>query len=206
MAQAKIDPLWGQACQAIQLQALPTDQNLSSLTALQDRIEHDLGRKLQRIPRQSLHCTILTLLPPSKVFDKPKFEIWAEHAETWTAAVAAVVSKAEPFELRFTRVEVSELAVIVRAEVPPVLERIRRRMAGAIGYHDWQPRPPDIAHITMFRYRESGPLPQPQDFEWNVDVTMQVSTLRLIKETVYPTLESEPLCWLPLSSGVEQSV
>jgi len=191
--QAKTDPLWERPCQAIQLQALPTQDNLVKLQSLQNRLDHVTPIKLLKIPVHSLHCTILTLLHPAQTLDRPKFDIWNEHAKDWTAAISDAVSAAAPFSLHFRRAVASEMAIFVQADVPPVLQRIRSEMAQAIEYRGQHPKAPDIAHITIARYSEVGSVPDLQGVAEGLPLTLPVERLRLIKETVYPTLDHQEI-------------
>ncbi|WP_133318088.1 hypothetical protein [Rhizobium deserti] len=186
----KIDPLWGQDCEAVQLQALPSSDNLASLVAIQDEIEATAQLELRRIPAEALHCTILTLLHPTAQFDRGKFDIWNEYAERWTAAFLDVVADTFSFELTFDRIICSEMAIIVTAPELPVLQMLREKLANAVDYKGWHPNPPDIAHITLFRYAAEGPIPAIRS-SGSLPFDMPVPRMRLIKESVYPTLQHQ---------------
>jgi hypothetical protein len=193
MLHTKIDPLWGRPCQAIQLQAVPPTACLNGLIRLQDELEERLGLALRRIPAQCLHCTILTVLPPAREFPVSKFEIWETHARDWTGMIADATGSTDAFHFRFDQIVASEMAIFVQAPVPPSLTQLRKMLAAGIVYDGWHPRPPDIAHITLFRYAESAPLPELAATAAGLPLTMPVEHLRLIKETGYPTLNSEDL-------------
>jgi hypothetical protein len=188
MPLTKIDPLWAKECEAVQLQALPTPDNLANLVAVQDEIQTVVQLRLRRIPAEALHCTVLTLLHPTARFDREKFKIWNEYAERWTSAVSDVIAHASSFELRFDKVICSEMAIIVTATEPPVMQQLRQKLSQAVDYDGWHPKPPDIAHITLFRYDEEGPIPSIQT-SVGLPLRMPVSRMRLIKESIYPTLQ-----------------
>jgi hypothetical protein len=190
MLLTEIDPLWAQECEAVQLQALPTSDNLSNLVAIQDEIEAALQLELRRIPAEALHCTILTLLHPTARFDRGKFDIWDEYAERWTAALSDVIADGPSFDLCFEKVICSEMAIIVTATEPPVMHQLRQGLSQAINYNGWHPKPPDIAHITLFRYNEAGPIPSIET-SLSLPFAMPVTQMRLIKESVYPTLRHQ---------------
>jgi 2'-5' RNA ligase len=202
MQLTKIDPLWGKECEAVQLQALPDADNLDRLVKLQDALQQESELKLRRIPRQSLHCTVLTLLHPGHHFDRSKFDIWNEQAESWNTSLFEQAAMTPGFKLSFDQLTSSEMAIFVTAPEPPVLRRMRQDVSHAIQYRGRHPKPPDIVHITLFRYDQVGPIPSKAGLAWQgLPFTMEVKKLRLIKETVYPTLQHQAVSELPLTGG-----
>lgn len=189
MLWTKIDPLWAKECQAVQLQALPPPDILRNLLTLQDYLQEILCMDLRRIPPESLHCTIFTPLHPAQLFDRSKFDIWDEHAELWTTAFFEAISRTPTFELCFDRVVLSEVAIIVTAAEPQQLRDLRTRLSHAISYRGWHPKPPDIAHLTIFRYNEVRKIPSFGEVGHRLPFRMQVNRIRLIKEIIYPTLQ-----------------
>jgi hypothetical protein len=201
MRETKIDPLWGEACEAIQLQALPDQRTLEAIERVQQHIASSSAVALRPIPTHCLHMTVLTLLHPMTDFGRSKFAIWAENAESWQSIVSTAVSETPHFSITFDRIVYSQMAIILQAPVPPELLAVRQQMAQAISLEDWHPRPPDIAHITLFRYAQEGVLPEHDEVRLDVPLLMRVDSLRLIRETVYPTLEAEPIAQFSLGDA-----
>lgn len=193
MLKTKIDPLWGQACEAIQLQAKPGPKMLDAIQKLQDRISVRAGISLRQIPPQCLHMTVLTILHPVTDFGRSKFEIWEEHSAVWQNALVGAISQMGSFSLSFDRISVSDMAIFLQAAVPPELLSLRQQITQAISIGEWRPKPPDIAHITLFRYAEEGALPESEQSLLSAALPMRVESLQLIRETVFPTLEADPI-------------
>jgi hypothetical protein len=201
MRETKIDPLWGEACEAIQLQALPDQQTLEAIQRVQQHICSSSAVALRQIPANCLHMTVLTLLHPMMDFDRSKFAIWQQHAEAWQNILSGAIGQTPAFSLAFDRITVSEMAIILQASVPPELLALRQQMANAISLDGWHPRPPDIAHITLFRYAQEGALPTLKNSWLSAPIALHVRSLRLIRETVYPTLEAVPIAEFTLGEA-----
>jgi hypothetical protein len=137
--------------------------------------------------------TVLTILHPVTDFGRSKFEIWEEHSAVWQNALVGAISQMGSFSLSFDRISVSDMAIFLQAAVPPELLSLRQQITQAISIGEWRPKPPDIAHITLFRYAEEGALPESEQSLLSAALPMRVESLQLIRETVYPTLEADPI-------------
>lgn len=79
------------------------------------------------------------------------------------------------------------------APEPPELQQFRSAISDAIWFDDWRPKPPRIAHFTLFRYSAEEWLP-----ELNVDagllpIAIKVKAVQLLKEQIYPSVDVDVL-------------
>ncbi|NKF34705.1 hypothetical protein HER21_50725, partial [Pseudomonas sp. BGM005] len=73
----------------------------------------------------------------------------------------------------------------------------RSAIIQAIEFEGWRPTPPQIAHITLFRFSAEGRLPEITADAGSLPKAVRVRSLQLLEERVYPSVEinvlSEPL-------------
>ncbi|MBY3172116.1 2'-5' RNA ligase family protein [Rhizobium laguerreae] len=193
MIRMKIDLLWLKRCYAFHLQLFPDRETVSKLSALQDHIQRACDGPLLRVPAMSLHMTVVTLIDAGAQFSMPNDEVWKLNGERWKEIVERLVKQTPPIDLSFQEVQASEAAIFVRAPEPPELQRLRSAVTDAIWFEDWRPKPPRIAHITLFRFFAEEWLP-----ELNVDagllpIAIKVKALQLVKEKIYPSVDVDVL-------------
>nr|WP_246805758.1 2'-5' RNA ligase family protein [Rhizobium leguminosarum] len=184
--------LWFKRCCAFHLQLFPDRETVSKLCALQDHIECECNGLL-RVPATSLHMTVVTLIDAGAQFSMPNDEVWKLNGERWKEVVERLVKETPPIDLSFQEVQASEAAIFVKAPEPPELQRLRSDISDAIWFEDWRPKPPRIAHITLFRFSAEEWLP-----ELNVDagllpIAIKVKALQLVKEKIYPSVDVDVL-------------
>ncbi|EJT03368.1 2'-5' RNA ligase family protein [Rhizobium sp. CCGE 510] len=197
MIRTRIDTLWFKRCCAFHLHFLPDHEALSKFCDLQDNIERDSGAPLLRVPVTSLHMTIATLIDAAAQFSIPNDEVWSRNGERWKEIVERLVGETPPFDIHFHEVAASEAAVFVKAEEPAELRRLRSAISQAICFEQWRPSPPDIAHITLFRFLAEEPAPAVSFEAGRQPIGVRAGSLTLLEERVYPSVElniiSEPL-------------
>ncbi|MBX5168104.1 MULTISPECIES: 2'-5' RNA ligase family protein [unclassified Rhizobium] len=197
MIHTKIDTLWFKRCCAFHLQFLPDRETRSKLCDLQDSIKRDSAAPLSRVPATSLHMTVVTLVNAAAQFSIPNDEVWKRNGESWTEIVERLVEETPPFDIHFHEVAASQAAVFVKAEEPAELRRLRSAISQAIGFEQWRPTPPRIAHITLFRFFAEEPVPAVNFDAGSLPKEMRVGSVTLLEERVYPNVEinilSEPL-------------
>nr|WP_245355582.1 2'-5' RNA ligase family protein [Rhizobium leguminosarum] len=193
----KIDTLWFKRCCAFHLQFLPDRETRSKLCNLQDSIERDSAAPLSRVPATSLHMTVVTLVNAATQFSIPNNEVWKRNGERWKEIVERQVEETPPFDIHFHEVAASEAAVFVKAEEPAELRRLRSAISQAIGFEQWRPTPPNIAHITLFRFFAEEPVPAISFDAGCLPMGLRAGSLTLLEERIYPNVEtnivSEPL-------------
>ena len=197
MIRTKIDALWFKRCCAFHLQFFPDGATLSKLSSLQDDIERHSDAPLLRLPAASLHMTIVTLANAAAKFSIPNEEVWRLNGERWKAVADRLAEETPAFNLDFHELAVSAAAVFVKAEEPPELRKLRSAIIQAIDFEGWRPTPPQIAHITLFRFSAEGRLPEITADAGSLPKAVRVRSLQLLDERVYPSVEinvlSEPL-------------
>ncbi|MBY5770142.1 2'-5' RNA ligase family protein [Rhizobium leguminosarum] len=188
MIRTKVDPLWFKRCCAFHLQFFPDREALSKLSDLQESIERNSTTPLLRVPATSLHMTVATLLNAATQLRIPNHEFWNRKGERWKAIVEKLVEETAPIELHFDEVAASEAAE---------LRELRSAISDAICFEHWRPTPPQIAHMTLFRFSAVEWLPA-VDFDAGfLPVGVRVGSLQLLEERVCPNVDvnmlSEPL-------------
>lgn len=192
---------WGQPVQAWSVCVLPRHAR-AALAAVQAAIL-TMEPSLLRVPEPAMHANLAWLLPSREEFSVPKSELWRRNGRGWMATVACTASAASRFQLRFRYLAATNSAVIAVAEQPNRLSSLRReltsvlRVPGTVGAGD-------LAHITLFRYRE--PLRDPAALlrrlaTSHMYVAVNVSELVAVREDIFPMLGYEILERIPLAGG-----
>ncbi|MBW6400310.1 hypothetical protein KPL78_20785 [Roseomonas sp. HJA6] len=179
------DPLYGCPCESYQLQ-IGLAAAGGGLVAVQRALADAGGDGLHLIPPEALHVTVLPLIDAAKQLPKPKAEIWARHEAGWRAASAQACRRMAPFRLRFTRLRAEARAVIALDDENPLAE-LRAALAGGCGLPERPVRRPQITHATLLRVRDPEQLRLPGRLP-ALSVEVPVRGLRLVRETVFPTL------------------
>ncbi|TBG58376.1 hypothetical protein ELG71_08435 [Rhizobium leguminosarum] len=193
MIRTKVDLLWFKRCCAFHLQLFPDRETVSKLCALQDRIERECNGPLLRVPATSLHMTVVTLVDATAQFSMSNEEIWKLNGERWKETVERLVKQTPPIDLSFQEVQASEAAIFVKAPEPPELQRLRSAISDAVWFEDWRPKPPRIAHVTLFRFSAEEQLPALPGDAGLLPIEGYVKALQLVKEKTYPSVEIDVL-------------
>jgi len=179
------DPLYGTACESYQLQV-----GLAGVEGLVAAQRALAGPGLHGIPASALHVTVLPLIDAAEHPAEAKAVLWARHRAAWCDAIARACAGTGPFRMRFDEIRVGPRAVIAQDGRNP-LAALRALLHPACGLPERPVRVPDITHATLLRVAEPDRvrLPPPPDLSVEVPVT----ALRLVRETVFPSLAVEPL-------------
>jgi len=189
----KVDRLWFKRCSAYHLQLFPASETVSKLCVLQDMIEYACDGPLLRVPAQSLHMTVVTLLNAANELRIPNDEAWSLKGKEWQETIEMSLSATSPFDLCFREVAASESAIFLRAQEPPELRRLRSTISAAVSFEDWRPKPPRIGHITLFRFSAEEWLSMPDIDAGLLPIEVKVENLQLVKERRYPSVEVDML-------------
>ncbi|MBY3359350.1 2'-5' RNA ligase family protein [Rhizobium laguerreae] len=193
MIRTKVDLLWFKRCCAFHLQLFPDPETRSKLCALQDHIERECNGPLLRVPATSLHMTVVTLIDAAAQFSLPNEEVWKRNGERWKEVVERLVNETPPIDLSFQEVQASEAAVFVKAPEPPELQRLRSAISDAVWFEDWRPKPPRIAHFTLFRFSAEDWLPPVPGDAGLLPIEVKVNALQLVEEKIYPSVDIDVL-------------
>jgi hypothetical protein len=198
--QVELSSRWGQLCRAYHVCVRPGPAAAAALAALQARVLQ-MEPALLAVPEHALHANLISLLPVTREFDRPKDELWQRRAPEWIATLADAASRTSGFGLTFRRLAATNAAIIAVADQPNRLSALRRELTPLLQLPS-RAGSGDLAHVTLFRYaaplRDSASLLRwVAETEFHVDVN--VSELLVVKERVYPRLDYEVVHRLPLS-------
>jgi 8-oxo-dGTP diphosphatase len=183
------DAMWGADCIGYQLQFRPGPRLLQRLGDAQDLVERSLTH-LRRIPAHSLHMTVLTLLPATRVDDNSELPT-SRDADGPLRAVSALCSSIKAIPIELAQVRAFEKAVVLYGRESAELGAFRNALIEAIA----QPQlaPPSIAHVSLFRYAEIDPRLHNLDFALAPPIELDMDDLCLVEERRYPSLEVQIL-------------
>lgn len=201
MLQTIADDIWAQPCLAYHVQPSLQPETRDALESLQRTIAENWPETLHMGPRHGLHVTIYPLAPVKGDFDKTAY--WHSIAGRCQSLLEDLCGGHRTLELRFSRLKVANTAIIVTAtDETGLIEGIRQRIVGAI------PPPPgqkpiiyDLIHSTLARYRTGGSIPHEMVERIEslpVSITAPVTHIRLIRETLFPCLETDEIASIPL--------
>jgi len=183
------DPLYGRPCESYQLQIGLA--GVEGLIVVQRALADVGGDGLHLIPATALHVTVLPLVDAAERLTEPKAETWTRHEAGWRMAIAEACRRMAPFPLRFTRLRADARAVIALDDANPLAE-LRAALAAACGLPERPVRRPDITHVTLLRVRTAEQVRLPERLP-ALSVEVPVAGLRLVRETVFPTLAFDTL-------------
>lgn len=183
------DPLYGRSCESYQLQIVLSAAD--GLLRAQRALAGPAAAGLHVIPADALHVTVLPLIEASERLAGPKAEAWVRHGPAWRSAIAAACTGLRPLRLRFTRLRIDARAVIALDETNP-LAGLRQVLAARCGLPERAVRVPAVTHATLLRVRTPAAVRLPDTLP-PLSAEVPVRSLRLVRETVYPSLAVETL-------------
>ena len=203
MLQTIADDLWGKPSLAYHVQPVLPAEALAALESLLGPIAGRWPAPLHLASRSMLHVTIYALVPVKGDFDKEAY--WRSIADPTLALVEELCAGHGPIELHFSRLKVTDTAIVaVAQETSGLIEAIRGRIAGTL------PPPPgreplryDLIHTTLARYRSSAPVPEAVVAEVEslpVSVHAPVKAIKLVRETLFPCQAVDEIAAVPLAA------
>lgn len=196
------DEMWGRDCLAYNVQGRFSDEAVQAIGALQDDVRDILPAPVHVCPPHALHVSIAA--PVSVRWpDHGKDAYWQDIAAGTLADLEGLCRSQRRFALHLTTLRVTPSAIIAVADyVPALVGAIRARFAQAPG-HPSLPRPVyDIAHTTIARFSAGALLPEPVVRRISarpVALAACVARIELVRERVYPSLETDTLASFELS-------
>lgn len=192
---------WGTPCRAFNLCIDLSDAVRRPLSDVQDTIVA-AEPSLLRVPQHALHMSVAWLLPVHLELSAAEKEVlWAANTLDWLAGIAGELADLGRFMLCCSRVVATDSAVIALAWPTGQINELRRKLARRLRIPG-DVSSGDLLHTTLFRY--SGPVSDPPALiaaaaSIDVQIEVPVTELLVIRETVFPTLESEILHCFTLS-------
>jgi len=191
MLNYRVDPMWGQPCSAYHLQYRFSDAALRQISVIQDKLENVVGG-LRRVPQSAIHLTVITLLHSQLGFEAD--EMWLQNRERWTHGLLQVSASAQPVSLRLDTVKAFDTAIVLMTANCAGLQTLRQTIVEELAL----PRAasvPHIAHTSLFRYEtlDIAEHQRPESLISASALDIQISEVLLVRETRYPSLESEIL-------------
>lgn len=195
------DEIWGQPCLAYHVQPGLQPHTHSELARLQGVFSRLWPTPLHLCPTGSLHVTIYALAGVKDRYDKDAY--WRTIAEPCRALVAELCAGERAFSLHFSRLKVTDAAIIaVARDETGLIERIRTRIADVL------PPPPGLAplrynlvHSTLARYQTSEPVAQATvDMVESLPVAVDapVRRIKIISESLFPCQHVREIASFPL--------
>ena len=176
----EVDPLHGTACEAWQVQiGLGAE---AGLVAAQAGLAGS-GHALHLMPPDALHITVLPLIDVGERLSAPAAAVWRRHGDAWQRAIAEACRVTPRFDVCFGRLRAFPRAIVALDEANP-LAAFRARLAGPCGLPERPARVPGITHAALARFRHAAAVSLPAALEARVSVR----SVRLVRETIYPTL------------------
>jgi len=180
-----VDSMWGATCAAYHLQFAPDAEVTKQIGRLQDQIEREIDHLL-RVPPQALHMTVVTLVPPTigKVHAE---HLWARFGPRCVEAASRLSKLCGPIPVVWKTVRAYDKAIVLMGDAHPRLQKFRAEVVDAVAEKAFRPSPPQIAHITLFRYSDLDP--RLVNFERPYGpIAVDMDEIRLAREDRYPSL------------------
>lgn len=201
MLQTIADTIWGQPCLAYHVQPELSPETRAALGELQNAIAGRWPVPLYFAPPQALHVTLYALVGVKDRFDKERY--WSGIAEPCRALMESLCAGHRPLNLQFSKLKVTDAAVIaVAADETGLIARLREAIAEVI------PPPPglqpmryNLIHSTLARYRTSDAVPDEVVRAVEaipVSVAAPVDRLKIIRETLFPCQDMDEIFSFPL--------
>jgi hypothetical protein len=184
---------WGTPCRAFNLCIDLGDAVRRALSDVQDTIAV-AEPSLLRVPQPAMHMSVAWLLPVHlELSAAEKEDLWAANAQDWLAGIAGELTGLRRFRLCCSRVVATESAVIALAWPTGQINELRRKLSRRLRIPG-DVSTGDLLHTTLFRY--TGPVGDPRALitaaaSIDVQIEVPVTELLVIRERVFPTLESD---------------
>ncbi len=119
----------------------------------------------------------------------------------WVTSTTYAAACVRPFFIEFHSLVATDTAVIALGTDDGSIATLRKKIMNSLPAPPTQKDTLDLIHTTLFRYR--GPLEEPRLFAEAVGnvsfkVAAKVDRIAIVKEIVYPSIESEVQLDVPL--------
>jgi len=201
MLQTIADDIWAKPCLAYHVQPSLEPETREAFEDVQKAIAAHWPEPLHIGPKHGLHVTIYPLVPVKGAFDKDAY--WQSIAGRSQDMLEELCAGRRRLELRFSRLKVTDTAIIVTAtDETGLIDAIRARIVSDI------PPPPghkpiiyDLIHSTLARYRTRAPIGKDaieRIESLPVSIAAPVRQIRLVRETLFPCLMTDEIASIPL--------
>lgn len=201
MLQTIADDIWEKPCLAYHVQPSLEPETREAFAEVQRKIAEHWPEPLHLGPKHGLHVTIYPLVPVKGSFDKEAY--WRGIAQQSQTLLEDLCASRQSLELRFSRLKVTDTAIIATAtEETGLITAIRNRIVRDI------PPPPghqpiiyDLIHSTLARYPTRASIPDDvieRIESLPVSVTAPVSHIRLVREALFPCLVTDEIASIQL--------
>lgn len=202
MLQTIADDIWGEPCLAYHVQPHLLPETQASLAKVQGEIAAHWPVPLFLAPPEALHVTLYALVQVRHRYDKQGY--WSSIQEPCRALLEEICTGHLPLELRFSRLKVTDTAIIaVATDETGLIDRVRKAIVEVISPPPGhEPISYDLIHTTLARYRTSDAISGATVEAIEaipVSVKAPVPRLKMVRETLFPCREigeihSFPLC------------
>jgi 2'-5' RNA ligase len=194
-----VDDMWGAECSGYHLQFRPEADVIERIVSLQDHIVSHFDH-LRRVPPEALHMTVLILLPATR--EKAALDhIWTRVGSRCIEAGSRLCASLDAIPVEWSTVRAYDKAIVLAGGAHAHLQKLRADVVDAVSEPAFRPSPPQLAHVTLFRYADLDP--RLAGFEQQCEpITTPIHEIRLVREDRYPSLELEVLERWRLGSAV----
>ncbi|WP_425994239.1 hypothetical protein [Caulobacter sp. DWR1-3-2b1] len=186
--------MWGQPCLAYNIQALFDEESLARLADVQDRVRRRCGGIMRPTPPHTMHVSVFSIIPARWV-SNDKEAIWKRLEPLVRQELS--VEAANAVSIRFLEIRIAPSALILSTpHQPGPIHRLRDRLNALAASVDFPTQTFDRTHLTLARPDRDGTMDPAVVAEVEATpavVDVQVRAIRLIRETVYPSLEIDVL-------------
>lgn len=166
-----------------------------SVSAIQTKLESQLGSSVWLQPLESLHITLFDFIAPKVEYPIPHKQLYDISADDIDEVMVRLASNFKPFTIHITALKSSENAVYLEGYDDGTTARIRNEFLKLYRLDKRTKKPPEIIHSTIARFIENIDTDKVREVvDCQIDeITIPVTSLRLVHERRIPMLEYETL-------------
>lgn len=199
----RLEYKWGQPCRAFNLYIVLEQAAVAALGELQRELLA-LEPSLLVVPESAMHVSVAWLIPVHQEDTAASKDAqWARHGQRWCGEIRAALADLAPFDLAYTSLIATDNAIIASAEPRDTVNMLRCELVKRLTLADDLNRG-ELVHTTLLRY--SAPLAQPERLlqrlsAMHVYIGARVSELTVVREEIFPSLQTQVLDRYRLTAG-----
>lgn len=156
------------------------------LSVVRKDIKHTFGEKILLAPDGTLHITIAEITDfKDGMRGIPNTEFYEKKARLYKTALSNIAKTVKKFDIRFSRVETSKDAIILRGYGDGSIEQIRHSLSN-LPTQSSKKKDVDFIHSTQARYIESMPINDAQKKveKIHVDESITIDRLDIVRANI----------------------
>jgi hypothetical protein len=176
---------------------------LEQLALVQEQLRNVLGDTIWLTPRNALHSTLMEIICDREYEDLSRERHFLNWFKQYDQKASEIIASIKPFDIRFTDLEISQRAIIVKASNSKKFNITRASLLSNIDLPRGTKQPPDITHCTLARFNEvlnvESVIGQTKTIA--VDFTERVNNFKLLKDLGPPSFDPKTIQTYQLHSG-----